>query len=459
MMMTIYTHIAVLLALQAGTSNRELDVSVYRSWQPPNLTVVEGLFRVDGNMLGTGAECRYTVQLVVRDTTGTPLIRNDWQGSCPPPMGGEARGALETFQFAVVPARYSVEVTIRPEGNPQGMLRKAVTVESLSTETLASDLILGGETGWIEAGKEARWSLRKGQIGIAAASAVVADEADPRIGYYLEVYATRDAPMAGKLTGVIRHPDGREIHRLTLQQLSAVAESRPLVGNFSVAGLAPGQYELETRLELTDTTVVRSHRFHMASPAAPVAAGATGGGYFFTLSEADLAKLFDPIQLFLDQRNRALYERMNADGKRRFLNQYFEGAAPTPGGSGKNALDVYLERSAQLSALFTERTGEIQQEAWQTDRGRIYLLKGPPTNRVTRPVPRAGSPFEVWHYATGSGYAYVFIDETRLGNYRLVFTTDPNEISLPDWERRVSADAVEELIRLGVRIPRTSGTS
>jgi hypothetical protein len=89
-----------------------MDVSIYRSWRSPNLTVVEGLFRVDGEMLGTGAGCRYSVQLVVRDTTGTPLVRNDWQGKCPPPSGGEAKGALETFQFAVTPARYTVEVTV-----------------------------------------------------------------------------------------------------------------------------------------------------------------------------------------------------------------------------------------------------------------------------------------------------------------------------------------------------------
>jgi hypothetical protein len=256
------------------------DVSVYRSWRSPNLTVVDGLFRVDGEMLGTGEDCRYSVELVVRDTTGAARIREDWQGNCLVRGGGEARSALETFRFELPPAQYTIEVTVRPEGS-QRAVYKSVTIESFTEADIVSDLILGDETGQIEAGRESNWSIRKGRIGIRAAAEIVADRWDPNIGYYVEVYASPGFPVTGKLVGVIRQPDGQEIRRLLLQEFIDVRESHPLAGNFSVAGLVYGEYQLEARLELADRVITRTHRFYMAPAVRSIAPATERDSYSF----------------------------------------------------------------------------------------------------------------------------------------------------------------------------------
>jgi hypothetical protein len=82
------------------------EVTVYRSWRPPNVTFVEGMFRVDPELLGT-TDCRYGVQLTVRDERHAAQ-REQWTGSCPENRMARSRPALETFQFQVVPATYTV---------------------------------------------------------------------------------------------------------------------------------------------------------------------------------------------------------------------------------------------------------------------------------------------------------------------------------------------------------------
>jgi GWxTD domain-containing protein len=453
-------------ALLAGTSPAaaQLEVTMYRSFYPPNLTLVNGLFRVDGAMLSTGDACEYHVRLVVIDSTGTRLINNEWDGRCPAPRDGVASAALETFQFAVLPARYTVEVTVEPKGRPDSRISTKAPLESLPVAALASDLILARRTGWVDSVADVQWTITRGQLGIAAASEVVVMDTAPMLAYYIEVYPPQGRSLDVRLTAVIRRPDGRQLAQLPLQQVESIQQARPLAGNVSLAGLVPGNYVLEARLELSDTVLVRTHAFRMegrgfASPA-PAAGGSAAGAdnYFASLPDAELTRLFDAVIVTLKaQRDRDLYERLNPDGRRRFLEQYFGVPGPTPGGSGTNPLDVYLGRVEYVIRQFPGRSGEA---GWRTDRGRIYLLRGEPQGKVVRPLPPAGtSPFEVWSFTNAPGYAYLFVDEAKIGSFRLLWSNDPNESSLPDWDRRVGPEAVEEMLRMGIRISRGSGGS
>lgn len=450
---------SVVLAVLAGAilaapvRGQTLQVTMYRSWLPPNITVIDGLFRVDGAMLHTGPECEYSVRLTVVDETGTQLVRNEWEGRCPPPVNGQPSGALETFEFAVVPANYSVNVTVTPK-NDGSAVTASMPLRNLPDDALASDLILGRRTGWIDPRVDVQWTIRKGDLGIAAASEVVAEQERPRLAYYLEVYPGEMEPMSGKLVGVIRRLDGMQMARMDLQSLADVREARPLAGNVSLAGLAPGEYVLETRLELADTTILRSHPFRMEGVAAQqptTTAGDVSNEYFRSLSPERLAELFDPVIVTLKrQADRDLYATLNPDGRRNFLYQYFGRVSPTPGGEGENPLDLYLERVQHVNGQFTERQGG--RAGWQTDRGRIWLQNGQPPNLISRPLPRDGAaPYQIWQY-TVPAYVYVFIDEARIGAFQLIYTTDPLEQSRPDWDTRLSEELIEDLARLGIPV-------
>lgn len=430
----------------------DLAITLYRSWQPPNVTVIDGMFRVEPELGQAGGECRYAVDLQVEDSAGAVLLRDDWESDCARAADGSAVASLETFQFAVLPARYTLRVSVRAVGDAARAAQTTRTVEGLAPPVRLSDLVLGKQVGWADSASSTPWTFRRGAIGILTASEVVVQAEDPRLAYYVEVYADSATSLNGRLIGVVKRQDGSEVVRVALRELRDLRQSEPVAGQMSVAGLPPGDYLLEARLELADTVLVRSHPFSMTTPM--LAGGApTGGGYFASLSDAELAELFDPLVVWLQtEAERQRYESLTPEGRRTFLREYFQGAEPSGNPESDAPLDVYLARVKHVQTAFRERVGRSEQEGWRTDRGRIYLRLGEPTSRVVRPRPQQGPPYEIWFYAIRSGYVYLFVDERGFGNHYLLYSNDPAENPLPGWEKRVGAGAIDDLAQLGIRV-------
>jgi len=327
-------------------------------------------------------------------------------------------------------------------------------VEGLAPPVRLSDLVLGKQVGWADSATATPWTFQRGAIGILTASEVVVEAEDPHLAYYVEVYADSTVSLNGRLVGVVKRQDGSEVVRVALRDLGELRESVPVAGLMSVAGLPPGDYLLEARLELGDTVLVRSHPFSMTAPMlASGAEPAAGGGYFASLSDEELQELFDPLVVWLQtEAERRRYESLTPEGRRVFLRQYFGGAEPTGDPNSESPLDVYLARVKHVNTAFRERLGRGEQQGWRTDRGRIYLRLGEPTSRVVRPRPQQGPPYEIWFYSVRSGYVYLFVDERGFGTPYLLFSNDPAENPMPGWETRVGAGAIEDLAQLGIRV-------
>jgi GWxTD domain-containing protein len=322
-------------------------------------------------------------------------------------------------------------------------------VQSLTSDAVASDLILAREVALVDTTQSGSWTIRRGGVGIQASSQLVVQPSDPMLAYYLELYPKEHMPLTGTVFGVVKRRDGRELARFQLQTLERLNEPWPVAGAVPVAGLPPGAYTFEAHVQLPDTLVVRSHPFFMGAATA-VAAG-SGRGWFWTLSDEQLSEMFDPVVVWLTPAEANLFTTLPPDARREFLSRQFGRSGPSPDDGEESALDAYLARAQTVRQRYAERAGRGSLDAWQSDRGRIYLLRGAPTNLVTRPSPQTGPPYEVWHYAGAQGFVYLFGDETLMGHFRLIYTNDPAEQTMPDWERRVGSEAIEDLQRTGIR--------
>ena len=67
--------------------------------------------------------------------------------------------------------------------------------------------------------------------------------------------------------------------------------------------------------------------------------------------------------------------------------------------------------------------------------------------RFRRPAAGPIPPYEVWKFTRGRQRKFVFLDETRLGNYSLIWTNERREPSLPGWEDILGPEAVEDIRR------------
>ncbi|HOV92276.1 MAG TPA: GWxTD domain-containing protein [Candidatus Kapabacteria bacterium] len=91
----------------------------------------------------------------------------------------------------------------------------------------------------------------------------------------------------------------------------------------------------------------------------------------------------------------------------------------------------YLERIkyAETYFTFTEKN-----PGWNTDRGRIYLKYGEPTQRDRYSAGAENRPYEDWFYGEiQGGVHFIFVDMVGYGNYILVHSDLKGEPNDPDW--------------------------
>jgi len=325
----------------AAAQVSDFDVAAFRTQRGTDITVVDGVLRFDPRIVEGGEDCAYVVGIEIKDSDQLTIRTDEWRGllSCEPQPEGEAAArrvwVVESFQFAVVPGTYSLDISLQPAGKPEAARRASLQLMSLPEGELVSDLILGSDVGWVDTAQAQDWTVRKGSVGIVAVPYLAADAERPNLAYYLEVYRPLDHDLQGVAEGVIRGAEGQEIVRSRLAELEASEEEggRPIVGSLSLAGLPPGQYTLEVLVDLADTTVIRSRGFMMAAAFEQATvrreAADTLRGFFWSLSDEELTQLFDPVEVWLSSsREQNTYRSLSPDGKRQFLVRFFEEIGP-----------------------------------------------------------------------------------------------------------------------------------
>ena len=440
-----------------GGQEEALELALFRTRAAAGITAVDAIAEMDPEGLFEENRCTYGVEIAVFDSAGAEIVRDRWRraADCEVFRSDPTARVIDTFSFAVRPGRYTVEMVVTPGSGGAGRSVRR-TLSSLEQGAQASDLYLAREVGWMDSAQTAEWAIRKGRLGIAAEAGLEIPSSRPFLGYYLELYEPREPRVNGVVQARIRRPEGGQLAEFTLQRIERLESDRPVAGTVSLAGLPAGRYELEVTVGFEGASpVVRSHPFEVVRradvEAAPVDAVAEDElrQYFERLAPEELVR-FDAIAIWLtSEEGRRSFRTLNAEGKRQFLTDFFRNVQFPVGGenvTGSEALRVYLERAREVERNFAERTGQNARPAWQTDRGRIVMLRGLPADRIRRPMPANDTrPYEIWYYNVGSGYVYLFADESGFGHYRLLYSTDPTVATLPDWARRAGPAAVTEL--------------
>src|ERR1035437_1915338 len=117
---------------------------------------------------------------------------------------------------------------------------------------------------------------------------------------------------------------------------------------------------------------------------------------------------------------RAAFGRLQSDAEREhFIEQFWLRRDPTPGTVENEFKEEHYRRIA-----YTNEHYATSVPGWKTDRGRIYIVYGPPDEKESHPSP---VPSEQWlyHFIEGVGKNVVveFVDPARTGEYRM--TVDP----------------------------------
>ena len=148
--------------------------------------------------------------------------------------------------------------------------------------------------------------------------------------------------------------------------------------------------------------------------------------------------LSEEVPYIITGQERAAFKKLTTDDEReQFIENFWERRNPNPGSPENEFKEEYYRRIAYANEHYASGL-----EGWRTDRGRIYIMYGPPDDidshpsggSYMRPEEEGGGetstyPFETWHYryidGVGTNIDLEFVDPTMTGEYHL--TMDPGE--------------------------------
>jgi len=148
--------------------------------------------------------------------------------------------------------------------------------------------------------------------------------------------------------------------------------------------------------------------------------------------------LEEEVPYIITNEERAAFKKLTTDDEReQFIENFWERRNPNPGTQENEFKEEYYRRIAYANEHFASGI-----PGWRTDRGRIYIMYGPPDENDSHPSggsyirpPEEGGgetstyPFEQWRYryidGIGTNIILEFVDPTMTGEYHL--TMDPGE--------------------------------
>jgi hypothetical protein len=89
--------------------------------------------------------------------------------------------------------------------------------------------------------------------------------------------------------------------------------------------------------------------------------------------------------------------------------------------------------------IANQRFTAMSRPGWKSDRGRVYLTYGEPSEIERFPNQTDSKPYEIWYYnELEGGVVFVFADITGFSSYQLVHSTLRGELRDDDWARRIA---------------------
>ncbi len=129
----------------------------------------------------------------------------------------------------------------------------------------------------------------------------------------------------------------------------------------------------------------------------------------------EYGEFLSKVRYIITEEERRTFLQLSDSEKPQFIKDFWSRRDPDPYTEVNEFQEEYFQRLASSDRLFI---GEGK-PGWLTDRGKIYILFGPPTDRITSPM--SGDVYsrcqEVWYYGD---FPVIFLDYYCSGNYALV---------------------------------------
>ncbi len=357
----------------------------------------------------------FTTTVALISQSGDTTAYDQWNSET---LWVPGRSIVNSTVLPVVPGDYSLVVTVTDAGNgKQGVVTRDLTVESIGT---LSEIELARAI--VPAPDESINSLRKGEYLVfpAADGSYVLPE-EHMVYYYIEAYNLGGSTI--QMQGRLETSSGETIFARPWVSLEMPegAEAVGLVDSLDLrVARNSGLYRVVFGIVAQHDTL-EVHKYLIVGRNQESEDEVIGDA----VTEPDEIPFPDHFRLILSANETDIYDSLDEDAMMRFYTAYWQGAP---------------EQRLQ----FEERCGEssryasAQMESWRSDRGRVYVIYGPPDDIESALFQGEQVPYEIWLYYGGSNASFVFADRNGTGYYEQVYSTIEGEVSYTNWEDMIA---------------------
>ena len=275
--------------------------------------------------------------------------------------------------------------------------------------------------------------------------ASVCGEKQPVLFYYSELYNLQSNPSQDdlRLDEMVINSRGRVVSAKS-KKINKSIDSRVEVGMVKVHKLPTDTYTLFVNLidSVANYGVSSSKRFFVYNPSiAPIDASqqtvsAVLSTTFGAMSEEELDDLFQKSKYIATMSEQDQYNSLSTpESKKEFLFTFWKARDENPSDEQNVFYLNYLKRID----VANDRFSALGKQGWKTDRGRVYLVYGEPSEIERFPNQTETKPYEIWRYDNvEGGVIFVFGDITGFNNYQLLHSTKRGEMRDDYWVRRIA---------------------
>ncbi|MCH7724709.1 MAG: GWxTD domain-containing protein [Bacteroidetes bacterium] len=268
-------------------------------------------------------------------------------------------------------------------------------------------------------------------------------ENQPVLFYYTELYNVKSKDNGNlRIDEHVFNSRGQVVNQKS-KSISRSLDSRVEVGSVMTYKLPTDTYTLV--LSLIDSAanygISSSKKFFVYNPSVEyVDTFKTIGsnivvGMFGVMSEEELDDFFVKSRYIASVPEIDKYEVLiSENAKRIFLTNFWKARDEDPSDNMNQYLKDYMRRIKESNIKYKA----LSKKGWQSDRGRVYLIYGQPSEIDRYPNQTETRPYEIWRYnSIEGGVQFIFGDVTGFSDYILLHSTKRGELRDDGWQRRI----------------------
>ncbi|NOZ61646.1 MAG: GWxTD domain-containing protein [Calditrichaeota bacterium] len=371
----------------------------------------------------------YEISISLFDANEKLAAEKKWQGFNQIDSLNQAEGltTLDIAAFMVHPATYQAKIHITDLNSQAcGDAAIPVTIKAFSGDSLALSDVQFARS--IKKTTE-RNKFVKNKIDVIPNPSRAFGIESPFVYFYGEIYNIPQMNnKSTKLTRAYYLVDNRgDTVKSDIKQISPRGSSSVWVGKINILDLISGSYDLH--LIVTDAASKMSARqqadFWINNPYKMLT--------FKQYRKEDIEEFKAQIYYIVDENERSFFDQLATPAKINYINNFWKNIDPK-------------FRSEHLKRFYIakERFSSPTLKGWKTDRGRVYIMYGPPDDVDRHPASLSTRAYEIWYYEHMRGQSlvqFVFVDLGIQGNYQLVHSDLQNgerqEIYNPNWRGEI----------------------